>query len=91
MSSKSIESLPNIDLGLATRLKQVGITDADALIRIGAGKAWQRLLRHGWQEGIDGLLRLEGAISGVPWTQLPFQRQQELCLEAVAYSQGVVR
>lgn len=87
--SKSIEELPNIDLGLAARLKQAGITDADALIQIGAGKAWQRLLRHGWQGGIDGLLRLEGAISGVRWTQVPFDRQQELCLEAVAYSQGV--
>jgi hypothetical protein len=87
--SKSIESLPNIDLRLAVRLKQVGITDADALIEIGAGKAWQRLLRHGWQGGIDSLLRLEGAISGVRWTQVPFDRQQELCLEAVAYSQGV--
>ncbi|MBW0001155.1 MAG: TfoX/Sxy family DNA transformation protein [Verrucomicrobia bacterium] len=87
--SKSIESLPNIDLGLAVRLRQVGITDADALIRIGAGKAWQRLLRQGWQGGIDGLLRLEGAISGVRWTQVPLDRQQELCLEVVAYSQGV--
>ena len=87
---KSIESLQNIDVGLAALLKQVGITDADALIAIGAGKAWQRLLRHGWQGGIDGLLRLEGAISGLRWTQVPFDRQQELCLEAVAYSQGVV-
>ena len=87
--SKSIESLPNIDRGLAVRLQQVGITDADALIQIGAGKAWQRLLKHGWQGGIDGLLRLEGAISGVCWTQVPLDRQQELCLEAVAYSQGV--
>jgi hypothetical protein len=87
--SKSIESLPNIDLGLAVRLRQVGITDADALIQMGAGKAWQRLLRHGWQGGIDGLLRLEGAISGVCWTHVPLDRQQELCLEVVAYSQGV--
>ena len=87
---KSIESLPNIDLGLAALLKQVGITDADALAEIGAGKAWQRLLQHGWQGGIDGLLRLEGAISGVLWTQVPFDRQQELCLEVVAYSQGVI-
>jgi len=86
---KSIESLPNIDLGLATRLRQAGIADADALIQIGAGKAWQRLLKQGWQGGIDGLLRLEGAISGISWTQVPFDRQQELCLEAVAYSQGV--
>ncbi|HEY0793954.1 MAG TPA: TfoX/Sxy family DNA transformation protein [Chthoniobacterales bacterium] len=85
---KSIESLPNIDPALAKELKKVGIMDGDALIRIGAEHAWQRLMRNGWNDGLHSLLQLEGAIEGVRSSQVPLDRQQELRLEAIAYSQG---
>ncbi len=84
----AIESLPNIDSGLATELRRVGIADAETLKRTGAEAAWQRLLRAGWAGGMNGLLRLEGAIAGVRWSELPFDRRQELQVTAVAYAQG---
>jgi hypothetical protein len=86
--ARSIESLPNLDPALATELKKVGIIDVDTLIQIGAEHAWQRLMRNGWDDGLHSLLQLEGAIEGVRSSQVPLERQQELRLEAIAYSQG---
>ena len=82
-------SLPNVDSGLATELRRIGISDAETLKRIGAEAVWRRLLRHGWSGGLNGLLRLEGAVAGVRWNEVPFERRQELQVTAVAYAQGV--
>lgn len=85
---KPIESLPNVGPELATQLKKVGITTGEELLRAGAIGAWQRLVRAGLRDCMNSLLALEGAIEGVRWQELPFERKQELRQMAVGFSQG---
>jgi hypothetical protein len=85
---KSVDSLPNIDAQLAADLEAIGINTAEDLVRDGAGKVWRRLVDEGLCHDIQSLLILEGAVEGVNWSQIPFDRRQELSLEAVSYSQG---
>lgn len=70
---------PNIDLGLGSQLKAVGIDSLDRLIEVGAREAWLRLrgqfpLRNNEQ----ALLALQGAIDDVLVPRLPASVAAEL-------------
>lgn len=69
---------PNIGKDTATKLIQVGITSFAELKEAGTEQAFLRLQTLDAGACIQLLFGLEGAIEGIPYTQLSPQKKQEL-------------
>lgn len=68
----SLQQMPNIGAVLAERLRRGGVTDADELRRLGAGRAFERIREELPEDACTHtLLALEGAIRGTRWTAIP--------------------
>jgi DNA transformation protein len=73
-----LTDLPNISIALAEALRRVGVTSPQALIELGAERAWTLLERAGVQRSIQSLLALEGSITGLSWQAIPHERRAAL-------------
>lgn len=73
-----LEDLVNIGGALAVRLRDVGISDGEALSELGAFEATRRLEAAGAQDCTHTYLALEGAVRGVRWMSLPEETRREL-------------
>ena len=69
---------PNIGKDTATKLIEVGITSYAELKEAGTEQAFLRLQTLDPGACIHLLFGLEGAVEGVPYTQLSPQKKQEL-------------
>jgi DNA transformation protein len=69
---------PNIGKDTATKLIQVGITSSAELKEAGTEQAFLRLQTLDPGACIQLLFGLEGAIEGIPYTQLSPQKKLEL-------------
>lgn len=69
---------PNIGKDTATKLIQVGITSFAELKEAGTEQAFLRLQTLDAGACIQLLFGLEGAVEGIPYTQLSPQKKQEL-------------
>jgi DNA transformation protein len=69
---------PNIGKDTATKLIQVGITSSAELKEAGTEQAFLRLQTLDPGACIQLLFGLEGAIEGIPYTQLSTQKKLEL-------------
>jgi DNA transformation protein and related proteins len=70
----------NIGKELEKRLKQVGIDSYEDLKTIGSEQAFLRLQTVEPGACLSQLCALEGAVQGIRWHQLPFERKEELKL-----------
>jgi len=70
--------LPNIGKVLAIRLNEAGIRTPEALISIGAEKAFSMIKIEEKGACINMLFALEGAVQGIRWHQLTTLRKEEL-------------
>ncbi|MEW5826404.1 MAG: TfoX/Sxy family DNA transformation protein [Candidatus Bipolaricaulota bacterium] len=76
----SLESLPNIGVEVAARLREAGIANPSELVRIGSVEAAYRLARA---RPLDPPCRsmlsgLEGAIRGVRWHAIPKEERDRI-------------
>lgn len=69
---------PNIGKDTATKLIEVGITSYAELKEAGTEQAFLRLQTLDPGACIHLLFGLEGAVEGIPYTQLSPQKKQEL-------------
>ncbi len=69
---------PNIGKDTATKLMEVGITSYAELKEAGTEQAFLRLQTLDPGACIHLLFGLEGAVEGIPYTQLSPQKKQEL-------------
>ena len=86
--TRDLTDLPNITIVLGEALKRVGITSIAELETLGAERAWERLCAAGVQPDAHVLLALEGAITGLPWRDLPRPRRCELLHRVTQVSSG---
>lgn len=73
-----LTKLPNIGETLAGKLEAVGITDLEALTRIGSVDALLLIGEHTGSGCYNMLYALEGAIQGIRWHGLAKQERQQL-------------
>lgn len=76
----NLTDLPNIGPALAQALKDAGIDTPTKLSEAGSVEAWWRI--HPTFDCLHSLLALEGAIQGIPKSQLDQQTRQRLKDEA---------
>jgi DNA transformation protein and related proteins len=68
----------NIGKDTETKLIQVGIDSFEKLKAIGSEQAFLRLQTLDPGACLDLLYGLEGAIQGIKWNKLPFEKKQAL-------------
>jgi DNA transformation protein and related proteins len=73
-----LTGIPNIGKALADKLIRAGIDNPKELISIGSENAIIRLETIGIDTCINMLYALEGAIRGIRWHSLDFDRKKEL-------------
>lgn len=71
-----LTDLPNVGPALARALTEAGIDTPTALIEVGSVEAWWRI--HPTFDCLHSLLALEGAIRGIPKSQLDQTTRQRL-------------
>jgi DNA transformation protein len=76
--NRALLDLPNVSVLLSEALQGAGIRDANTLCTAGAEKSWLQLHQHPVHSSPQCLLALEGAIHGVDWHDIPYQRRLEL-------------
>ncbi len=69
--SPTLADLPNISFRTAEQLQQVGIVSVAQLRQVTALGAWRKLNRAELHPDSLVLFALEGALRGIPWTELP--------------------
>jgi DNA transformation protein len=74
----NLKKLPNIGPELAKRLEIAGINSSEKLIEIGTKNAFIRLKTVFPEACYNQLYALEGAVQGICWHKLSFERKQEL-------------
>lgn len=78
MSDKT-SKLKNIGPTTRAWLHEIGVDTEDDLRALGVAETWLRLkARFPDRVSLNALYGLEGALSGVPWNQLPEEVKQEL-------------
>lgn len=71
-----LTGLPNVGPALAAALKDVGIDTPAKLVEAGSVEAWWRI--HPTFDCLHSLLALEGAVQGIPKSQLDEETRQRL-------------
>jgi DNA transformation protein len=81
---RDVAGLPNLGPASAGMLAEAGITSVGQLRRLGAARAFRRVLfARGGQASTNLLWALEGALSGTRWDRLPPETRRRL-LDEVA-------
>jgi len=80
-----LETLPNIGPVLAACLRQAGINSAEELRSLGERRAFEKLRATMPEDAcLSKLYAIAGAIEGVRWHSLSFERRAELATLASA-------
>lgn len=85
VQSRGLESLRNLAPESATMLVEAGVDTRAKLAEIGAVGAYVAVKKKGLNPTLNLLYAVEGALRGLPWTELPYHIKASLTLEADAY------
>lgn len=77
-NGEDLTMLPNIGRVLRERLHQAGIENVDELVAVGSENAFLRLNIIDSTTCLHELMALEGAVQGIRWHDLDWQRKCEL-------------
>ncbi len=67
-----------IDTHTAEMLKSAGIFTYERLMALGTEQAYLRIISQQQPACLSLLYKIEGILTGIPWTELPIERMQEL-------------
>lgn len=89
VKNHSLFDLPNLSVLMCEALQHAGISNAGALCEAGAEKCWLLMHSQPVHASAHSLLALEGAIRGIDWRAIPYDRRLEL--ERFALDHGARR